>query len=94
MKSFLGTFDLRGGGNFGCAPLVGGIAEDHSVGFVVAALDRDFCAVLGKAELVDAFGSEMGELMGSGAIERLHPKVADTFFVDDIHNGLAVRRKL
>jgi len=94
MTNFLGTFDVRGGGNFGCAPSADGIAEDDGVGFVVAALDRDFCAVLGKAELVDAFGSEMGELMGSGAIERLHPEVANTFFVDGIDNGLAVRRKL
>jgi hypothetical protein len=75
-------------------PLTSSVAEDDGVGFVVSAFDSDFCAVPGKAELVDAFGSEMGELMGSGAIERLYPKVADTFFVDGIDNGLAVRPKL
>ena len=76
------------------APSACGVAEEDGVRFVVAAFDGDFCAVFGKVELVDSFGREMGELVRSGTIERLHPEVADAFLVDGIDNGLAVRSKL
>lgn len=67
-----------------------GVADEHHVGFAVAADDGELFAIEGEVEVADEFGFEIGELLAGRAVERLQPEIVGIPITDGIDNALSV----
>ncbi len=69
----------------------GGVTQEYNVVFAVRADHAEGLAVGRPMICPDQFGGEIGDLVASGAIERLEPEILDAVLANDINQGLPVR---